>query len=89
MKGRLVLLYAVVALLLLLVGRFALAEPVGQYVLETGRGLSSSIESTGLEWQVRGEASGGAYLLSSTALPEQSDSGCCCTYLPSMLRNTP
>lgn len=88
MKGRVVLLLAIVVTLLL-VARFVLAEPGGQYVLETGRGFSSSIPPSNLDWQVRGEVSGGAYSLSVVALPEQSDSGCCCTYLPSMLRNTP
>jgi hypothetical protein len=90
MKARMVLvilLFAIVALLL--VGRFVLAEQGGQYVLEAGRGLSSSVQPATLGLQVRGEASGGAYSLSSVALPEMTGSGCCCTYLPAMLRNTP
>lgn len=88
MKARMILLLAVVVLLLA-VARFVVAEQGGQYVLETGRGLSSSTQPTTLEWQVRGQASGGAYYLSSPAMPEQRGSGCCCTYLPVLLRNTP
>ena len=88
MKARLILLLAVVVLLLA-VGRFVVAGQGGQYVLEAGRGLSSSTQPTPLEWQVRGQASGGAYSLSSAAMPELSGSGCCCTYLPALLRSAP
>lgn len=88
MKARLIVLLAVVVLLLA-VGRFVLAEQGGQYVLQSGRGLRASSQPTTLEWQVRGQANGGAYSLSSAAMPELRGSGCCCTYLPALLRSTP
>jgi len=41
----------------------------------------------GNAWQVSGNASGGGYALTSPYEPALRGSGCCCTYLPCMLRS--
>ncbi|UCC63704.1 MAG: hypothetical protein JSV36_01190 [Anaerolineae bacterium] len=42
---------------------------------------------TSLAWQVSGTAAGGGYALTSPQAPVLRGSGCCCTYLPCILRN--
>jgi hypothetical protein len=40
-------------------------------------------------WQVNGAASGGGYRLQGVTQPPHVGSGCCCTYLPALLRSFP
>jgi hypothetical protein len=41
---------------------------------------------TGLAWQFSGIASGGKYRLLGPAAPALRGNGCCCTYLPCIVR---
>ena len=38
-------------------------------------------------WQVSGTAAGGSYALTNPQAPALRGSGCCCTYLPCILRS--
>lgn len=90
MKAHMVLVVLLLALAgMSLVGRFVLAEPGGQYILEAGRSTSRSQPLPSLDWRVSGQASGGSYSLVSSAVPELRGSGCCCSYLPALLRDAP
>jgi len=64
-----------------------------------GRGLASPYQVAGglisggsyrlttADWQVSGTASGGGYRLVGPAAPGAAGSGCCCTYLPCVMRD--
>ena len=45
----------------------------------------SGYQLTRLTWQVRGEATGGGYALSSPSASDLRGNGCCCTYIPCLL----
>lgn len=84
---------AVVAMVcaLLLAGA-ALAQSGGQhsplwYVVEEGRASGGRYHLTSASWYVSGTASGGGYRLLSPSRPTLRGNGCCCTYLPCVLRN--
>lgn len=89
MKPRIVILAAVVALLLL--ASVALAQSVGP-APSSGQGVEPGGASVGRyqlaapAWQVSGSASGDGYRLRSAAEPALRGSGCCCTYLPCLLK---
>jgi hypothetical protein len=97
MKQRIIL--TIIAILLLL-GGVVVAQPgavslpslspVEQGVLSGGEYQLVSLplhQAEGHVWQVSGEASGGKYQLLCPATTMLRGSGCCCTYLPAMLRN--
>jgi hypothetical protein len=76
---------------LLLVG-VALAQsgrpgPDAWYTVEQGTASGGGYRLTSLAWQLSGTASGGGYRLLGPATPLLRGSGCCCTYLPCVLRN--
>lgn len=86
----------IVALLcgLLLVGT-ALAQSGGGhapsvlYTVQHGVASGGSYHLTGLAWQVEGSAAGGGYRLLGPVSPMLRGNGCCCTYLPCVLRRFP
>jgi hypothetical protein len=89
----LVILMLLVALLLL--GGGALAQPgVLQSAVERGVAsgggyrLASALadDAQGPGWRVEGSASGGGYVLQALQAPILTGSGCCCTYLPCVIR---
>jgi hypothetical protein len=94
-KRVLVTILAILVMVLLMLSAAALvqaarpydAEPTtlsgGQYIL-TGLDPDLFHDST---WRVSGEASGGNYRLSAPPVSASAGSGCCCTYLPLVLRN--
>ena len=92
MKIRCVILVAVAVLLLLSTG--ALAQPGGLPAAESGVASGGGCRLTSLAlpsvpgpaWRVSGTASGGRYRLSASLLLGSAGSGCCCTYLPCVLR---
>lgn len=59
----------------------------------TSTGGSYRLASPGLPqaqgdaWQVSGTVTGGDYTLTSAYAPVLRDNGCCCTYLPCLLRH--
>jgi hypothetical protein len=90
MKTRAAILVAIVALLLL--GTVALAQSGGPdpptwYTVEQGAASGEGYRLTVLAWQVEGSASGGGYRLLGPASPTLRGNGCCCTFLPCVLRN--
>ncbi len=87
---RIAILTAIVALLLL--GAVALAQPGGHdpptwYTVEQGTASGGGYYLTSLVWQVSGTASSGGYRLLGPASPTLTGNGCCCTYLPCVVRN--
>ena len=89
MKARTMILGTVAALLLLSAvtlaqsgGRF----PSAPYMVERGTASGGLYRLTGLAWQVEGAADGGGYRL-SPATPTLRGNGCCCTWIPCVLRN--
>ena len=90
MKTRAAILVAIVALLLL--GTVALAQSGGPapstwYTVEQGAASGGGYRLTVLAWQVEGSASGGGYRLLGPASPTLRGNGCCCAYLPCVVRN--
>ncbi|MFQ6101351.1 MAG: hypothetical protein ACE5OS_08975 [Anaerolineae bacterium] len=76
----------------LLLAAVALAQPGGPdpapwYVVEKGAASGGHYHLTSLAWQVEGAAGGEGYRLLSPASPTLRGNGCCCTYLPCLLRN--
>jgi hypothetical protein len=54
--------------------------------VQAGTVSGGSYQLTSLAWQVSGAVAGGDYALTSPSLPTLRGSGCCCTYLPCVLR---
>jgi hypothetical protein len=61
-------------------------DPLDWYTVEQGAASGGGYRLTSLAWQVSGTASGGGYRLLGPAGPASSENGCCCTYLPCVLR---
>lgn len=61
--------------------------PPPWYAVEQGRASGGHYHLTSVSWRVGGAASGGAYRLLSPSSPTLRGSGCCCTYMPCVLRN--
>ena len=81
----------VLACVLLLVGA-ALAQSGSQpsppwYAVEQGRASGGRYHLTSVSWYVSGTASSGSYRLLSLSSPTLRGNGCCCTYIPCVLRN--
>ena len=90
MKTRTTILIAVMALLLLGAVASAQTSQPGQsleYTVQAVTVAGGRYQLIGLGSQLGSTSSGGAYrLLSLAASSASSDSGCCCTYLPCILR---
>jgi hypothetical protein len=89
---RVALLVLVVAFLVLAGGVLAQpgdAEVPPPCMVEQGVVSGGGYRLTSLVWQISGTASGGGYRLMGPSTPTQRGSGCCCTYLPLLLRNGP
>jgi hypothetical protein len=76
---------------LLAVGGAALAQsgwsgPGQAMTVQAGTSSGGSYQLTSLAWQVSGTALGGSYTLAIPYAPALRGSGCCCTYLPCILR---
>jgi hypothetical protein len=77
---------------LLAVGGAALAQTGGPgpgqtMSVQTGTSTGGGYQLTSLAWQVSGTVVGGGYALATPYQPALRGSGCCCTYLPCILRN--
>jgi len=84
-KVRILVLIAVTVLLIL--GTGALAQPGGQHTVPEGTTAGGNYRLTSLPWQVSGVASRDGYrLLGLAATVDYVESGCCCTYVPCILR---
>jgi len=85
MKTRITLLLFLIAFLLLSTGAGALSAP--RYQVETGIISGGSYQLTSFRVQAGSIAAGGAYRLLGPSAPNLQGGGCCCTYLPCILRN--
>ena len=71
------------------------SDPSALYTVEQGPALSvvegtasgRDYRLTSLSWQVEGSASGSGYRLLGPASPTSSENGCCCVWIPSVMRN--
>lgn len=62
------------------------AGPGQAMSVQPGTSSGGGYRLASLAWQVSGTAAGGSYALTSPSAPELQGSGCCCTYLPCILR---
>lgn len=62
-------------------------DPPARYTVEQGTSSGAGYRLTSLAWQVEGTASGSGYRLLGPAAPTSSENGCCCTYIPCVLRD--
>jgi hypothetical protein len=85
MKIRITLLLILLAFVLLSTTAGALSAP--RYQVETGSIAGGHYQITTSGLQVDNVATGGAYRLLGPRAPAQQGSGCCCTYLPCIMRN--
>lgn len=67
----------------------ALAQSGGPYHVESGAISGGEYRVTMAHWHVSGAADGGSYRLPDPAASELPPIGCCCTYLPCVLRQSP
>lgn len=58
-----------------------------RYGVEAGTVAGGGYQLSSLAWQISGTTSAGAYRLSTAVEHSLRGSGCCCTYLPCVLRN--
>ncbi len=97
MKARLAIMLVLITSLLW--GGVAIAQtnapgPIHWYIVQAGTVAGGSYQLTGLAlrqaqgdtWRVSGAAGGGGYALAALSQPALRGSGCCCTYLPCILR---
>lgn len=84
MKGRVVIL-AVVAFLLLTTS--GLAQSGRGYSVEGGMAAGGGYRLMSFAPLAENVAVGGAYRLLGLSVPALQGSGCCCTYLPCLMRN--
>jgi hypothetical protein len=84
-RRRIALLAAVVTLLLLSAG--VSAQPGGGYAVEEGTLTGGGYRLTSVGLPTGGTMSGGGYQLLNLPKSPAIGSGCCCTYLPCILRN--
>jgi len=68
-------------------GTAALVDGQATVVVEKGEASGGRYHLTSVSWYVSGTASGGGYRLLSPSSPTLRGNGCCCTYLPCVLRN--
>jgi hypothetical protein len=84
-RQRIALLAAVAALLLL--STAASAQPSGGYTVTEATLAGGGYHLTSVSLPVDQPMSGGRYQLLSLAESTATGSGCCCTYLPCIMRN--
>jgi hypothetical protein len=84
-KTRITLLLIVLAFVVLSAGVGALSTP--RYQVEMATIAGGGYRLTGAGPQAEIVSAGGAYRLLGPSAPAGQGSGCCCTYLPCILRN--
>ena len=75
----------------LLAGAAAAQEGAGaiRYVVQAGASSGGGYRLSGGAWVISGAASGGQYALAVPAAAPLAGQGCCCNYLPCLLRSVP
>jgi hypothetical protein len=97
MKRQIFLPVVIVALLLAGAGALAQAgegKSSAPDTFEHGMAASDGYRLTSVSWHVQGGASGGGYqllspLAANASPPPSAQVGCCCRYLPAILRDHP
>ena len=87
MNTRIAFLLVVAGLLLGGIVQAQTGGPGPGYTVQAGTVAGGGYQLTALHWQVEGSTSGGGYHLLSPISPALQGSGCCCTYLPCVLRH--
>ena len=90
--GKHVLRLSLVVLLCLLLGTAVLAQgsvPAAStaYLVEAGTVSGAGYQLAGGTWQVDGSASGPGYSLEAVGKGILQGAGCCCTFLPCVVRD--
>ncbi|MBN1139379.1 MAG: hypothetical protein JXM73_22570 [Anaerolineae bacterium] len=85
MKIRITLLFILLAFVPLGTGAGALSAP--RYQVEAGILAGGGYQLTSFGPQADNVSAGGAYLLLGPSAPAGQGSGCCCTYVPCIMRN--
>lgn len=62
--------------------------PPAGYSVEKTTLLGSRYQLSSLSWQVSGQLSGANYTLSAPSAPSLTGNGCCCNFMPCMLRKS-
>lgn len=91
MKRRVLILALVVVLLTLVAYALVLGQddaPFSSYAVAPGTAAGQGYRLTSLGWRVEGTMAGGVYQLVGPASPALRGSGCCCTYLPCVMRKS-
>jgi hypothetical protein len=65
------------------------SSPVPAYTVRVATSAGGSYQVSSLAWRVGGTAAGGEYILAIPDEPALRGSGCCCIYLPAVLRGVP
>ena len=86
MKKRIALLMLIALIATLLVSSASSAQPnqPGAVTASTASGGRYHLAAT--TWQVNGTVSGSGFRLQGPASPALTGSGCCCTYLPCVMK---
>jgi hypothetical protein len=87
--GKFLFLLLAVGALLLSLGLVALAQAGGSPQPGVTMLSGGHYRLVSLDVGVSVLAAGGGYMLRGPAVPELQGSGCCCTYLPCVLRSFP
>jgi hypothetical protein len=93
--GKHVLRLALVVLLCVLLGTVVSAQgsapaaptAAAAYVVQAGTVSGAGYRLSGGTWQVEGSAGGSGYTLEAMGKGIMQGAGCCCTFLPCVMRN--
>ena len=85
-QGVILAILATVVLLSLALGQSGGQPPPASYAVGLGTMCGGGYHLTSMAWQVSGTATGATYRLHSTGGPVAQRTGCCCTYLPLVVR---
>jgi hypothetical protein len=62
--------------------------PPAGFSMEKTTLLGSRYQLSSLSWQISGQLSGASYTLSAPSAPSLTGNGCCCNFMPCMLRKS-
>lgn len=86
MKKRIALFMLMTIVATLLVSSVASAQLNRPGAVTASAASGGRYHLTGATWRVSGTVGGGGYHLQGPASPALTGNGCCCTYLPCVLR---
>lgn len=91
MKPRIVITFTIVVILLmaswaLALGRTSQNGTSTSYTVDIGSVTGTGYQLNNLTWQISGVISGKGYFISDPSASAWTESGCCCTYMPCVIR---